>query len=297
MVVADELITQPLEKAIESVPVLDNGAKTAASALHQVILDGGEETRRLADFFHGTWLGHPLHPVLTDVTIGGWLFGTMFDVLSILPFTGHIRRTADTLVRLGTVSAIPTAIAGLTDYSGIKQGAAKNGAVHGVLNVVAFLAYLRSLRLRSGGNRAGGILFSLVGLGVATLAAYLGGDMVYRLRIGVNHAEKPKEPQTWTAVMAEDDLDEEAPVRIEVEETLVLLYRKGERIYAIGAVCSHAGGPLEEGKFDGYCVQCPWHDSVFDLRDGSPVHGPTTYAQPHYQARIEDGMIEIRVGE
>jgi nitrite reductase/ring-hydroxylating ferredoxin subunit len=74
----------------------------------------------------------------------------------------------------------------------------------------------------------------------------------------------------------------------------VLLYRYGGTVYAISAVCSHAGGPLEEGQFDGFCVQCPWHDSVYDLRDGSVVHGPATFNQPAYRARIYNGQIEIR---
>ena len=52
---------------------------------------------------------------------------------------------------------------------------------------------------------------------------------------------------------------------------------------------------LDEGMFDGTCVQCPWHDSVFDLRSGEVVHGPATYHLPAYDVRTTDGQIEIRV--
>jgi nitrite reductase/ring-hydroxylating ferredoxin subunit/uncharacterized membrane protein len=294
MALREELITQQVEAVVEQIPAIEEGAQEVASALHHYILEGGEDTRRLADLLHGTWLGHPLHPVLTDVTIGSWLFGTIFDVLSLLPFTGHIRRAADTLVTIGTISAVPTALAGLTDYSGIKRSAAKYGAIHGILNALAFLAYFRSVRARGNGHR--GLLFSLIGLGISTLSAYIGGDMVYRLNVGTNHVKKPTEPQVWTAVMAESDLAEEQPARIQVDGDPVLLYRKYGTVYAIGAVCSHAGGPLEQGTFDDFCVQCPWHDSVYDVRDGRPVHGPTTYRQPHYRARINNGQIEIMLG-
>ena len=83
--------------------------------------------------------------------------------------------------------------------------------------------------------------------------------------------------------------------RIEIDGTPVLVYRDVEAVYAIGAVCSHDGGPLEQGTIDGACVECPWHQSVFDMRDGHVVHGPATLGQPSYQARIRDRQIEIRL--
>jgi nitrite reductase/ring-hydroxylating ferredoxin subunit/uncharacterized membrane protein len=296
MAIREELVTQQIQAVVEQVPAFEANAKNIASVLHKYILDGGEDTRRLADLLHGTWLGHPLHPVLTDVTIGSWLFGTIFDIISLLPFTGHLRRAADTLLTLGTVSAIPTALSGLTDYSGIKKSAATYGLVHGILNTMAFLAYFRAVRTRNSGNRFASLIFSLVGLSLITMSAYIGGDMVYRLNVGTNHAKQPAEPQQWTAVMAEGELSEEQPVRVQVNGDPVLLYRKYGTVYAIGAVCTHAGGPLEQGTFYDFCVQCPWHDSVYDLRDGTPVHGPTTYRQPYYRARINNGQIEIMVG-
>ena len=75
----------------------------------------------------------------------------------------------------------------------------------------------------------------------------------------------------------------------------VLLCREGDRIFAIGAVCSHAGGPLDQGKISRGCVQCPWHDSVFDLRDGRIVHGPATQPQPSFETRVSGGRVEIRL--
>jgi nitrite reductase/ring-hydroxylating ferredoxin subunit len=75
----------------------------------------------------------------------------------------------------------------------------------------------------------------------------------------------------------------------------VLLYRERGRVSAIGSVCSHAGGPLEEGKAADGCVTCPWHDSVFRLEDGSIVHGPATRPQPSFKARVRNGQIELRL--
>ena len=82
---------------------------------------------------------------------------------------------------------------------------------------------------------------------------------------------------------------------MEIDGTPVLVYRDVEAVYMIGAVCTHASGPLEQGTIDGACVECPWCQSVFDRRDGHVVHGPATLSQPSYQARIRDGRIEIRL--
>lgn len=48
-------------------------------------------------------------------------------------------------------------------------------------------------------------------------------------------------------------------------------------------------------KIENHCVECPWHNSIFDLRDGSVVHGPATYPEPAYDARMRDGQIEVRL--
>lgn len=96
-------------------------------------------------------------------------------------------------------------------------------------------------------------------------------------------------------MLPQNEIAEYEARRVEIDGAPVLLYRDVEAVYAIGAVCSHAGGPLEEGTFDGHCVECPWHQSVFDLRNGHVVHGPATISQPSYQARIRNGQIEVRL--
>jgi len=59
--------------------------------------------------------------------------------------------------------------------------------------------------------------------------------------------------------------------------------------------CSHAGAPLDEEQFYDGCVECPWHNSVFDLRDGRVIHGPATFPEPTYDARMRDGQVEVRL--
>ncbi len=284
-----------LTSVIERVPGFTRFARQAAQAMHGAVLGAGKPARQAIDVLHGKWLGHPAHPLLTDLTIGGWSFGSLFDLAGLLTRSERTQRAGDALTGLGTAAAVPTALTGLADYSAIKRDAAPLAALHAIVNDVALTFYGLSLIARRQDRRGLATTLSLLGFGWVTVGGYLGAELVFRKRVGVNHAPKPSGPGDWTAVMPESELAEHQPRRVEVEGAPVLLYRFGGTVYAIGAVCSHAGGPLEEGTFDGTCVQCPWHDSVFDVRDGRVVHGPATFPQPRYRARIENGQVEIQL--
>ena len=64
--------------------------------------------------------------------------------------------------------------------------------------------------------------------------------------------------------------------------------------YAIGNVCTHVGGPLDEGTLDGYEVECPWHGSKFDVRTGEPTRPPAQRAVATYEVKVEDNNILVR---
>lgn len=291
----DSLLGKQIYEVMDSLPELDDYGNQVKQTIHQAVLDGGPEVRSVVDVLHGTWLGHPLHPVLTDVTIGAWTLAGLFDMLAMFGGGRSTERAADTLLDIGTASAAATAVTGLADYSTIPNNAVREGFVHGLLNVTGFLLNLMSARARKSGMRGVGVMLSSISLGILMLSAWLGGELVFRKRVGINHNNRIREPQNWTTLMADVELSPNAPQRVDVAGEGVLLYRKGNNIFAIGAVCSHAGGPLEEGQFYDNCVQCPWHDSVFDLRDGTVVHGPSTYSQPLYETRVQDGQIQVRL--
>ncbi len=286
-----------VETTLHSVPALRRDGLKLSRAMHQAVLDGGKGLRNLVDLLHGVWLGHPLHPLLTDMTIGAWTLSAFFDALSLAGGSRKSQHAADTLVGLGNLSALPTALAGLADFSTIPQGAAHVGFAHGLLNTVGYTCFLGSQVARSRNLRPLAIALSLSGVLILLASAYLGGHLTYRHRVGVNHAQKARGPQQWTPVLAAAELRSGVPVRVELADNAILLYRQNDDapILATGAVCSHAGGPLEEGHFQGHCVQCPWHDSVFDLHTGAIVHGPATYPLTTYAARIQSGQIELRL--
>ena len=64
--------------------------------------------------------------------------------------------------------------------------------------------------------------------------------------------------------------------------------------YAIGNVCTHLGGPLNEGTLEGYDVECPWHGSKFDVRTGEPTRPPARQAVPSYEVKVEGNNILVR---
>jgi nitrite reductase/ring-hydroxylating ferredoxin subunit/uncharacterized membrane protein len=284
-----------VEQAIKRIPGLEQAGNQLANSIHSAVLQGGSLTRAIADALHGTWFGHPLHPALTDIPIGAWVLAAGFDAYAGLGGGPQAAHTADTLIAVGVAAAVPTALAGMADYSAIDQDAIAVGTAHALLNSTGLGLYLLSMWARAHDRRGLGVLLSTTALGLVGASAGLGGDLIYRRSVGVNHAPLATAPTDWTAVLPLTEIAEYEARRVELDGAPVLVYRDVEAVYAIGAVCSHAGGPLEQGTIDGACVECPWHQSVFDMRDGHVVHGPATIGQPSYQARIRDRQIEIRL--
>lgn len=280
------------KRLVDNLPVFQERGLQLARAVHDAVLKGGRPTRKAADVLHGTWLGHPLHAVLTDVVVGAWVTGAVFDVMAL---AGERRAqwAGDALAALGTAAAVPTALAGLADYSTVPMPAAGAATLHGALNNVNVVLYALSLRERRRGRHGPGVALSLGALGIATVSAWIGGHLVYDHKIGADHSPDV-EDDGWRPVLAEADLPERRPTRASYGDAPVVLYREDGQLYALAAACAHAGGPLDEGEVEGCTIRCPWHDSVFDLRDGAIVHGPTVHRQPAFEARVRDGQVELR---
>ncbi len=289
------LLVNEAEIQLDKIPAVGDIGTKVSLAIHDAVLAGGDATRSAADVLHGTWLGHPLHPVLTDITIGAWVLGGVCDAVGAATDSDEVRKMGDRLTEIGTAAAIPTALTGLTDFSTFPEPAAVPATIHGAMNIVNIALYGLSVWERRRGNRRRGVAYSATALGLSCISAWLGGVLVYKHRVGVDHRDDFKGPKRFTVVMGEADLPQRKPTKAEFDGKPILLFREGEDVYAIGATCSHAGGPLDEGKMDGSCVECPWHHSVFDMRDGRVVHGPATQAQPLFKARIRAGNIEIRL--
>ncbi len=254
----------------------------------------GTLQRRVKNALHGTWLGHPLHPALTDVPLGAWTAALVLDTVDLARGGDGLARAADAATAVGLAGALGAAATGLNDWQHTDYGARRVGVAHGLLNATAALLQGGSLALRFAGFRRAGRGLGIAGYGVAVTAAYLGGHLVFEERIGVDHTSGQKPPEEFVRVLDGGELEEGASRRVVVEEMPVLLSRLGGRVYAIAETCSHLGGPLAEGARDGASVTCPWHGSRFDLRTGRVLDGPATFPAPCLEVREESGRIEVR---
>src|SRR5437868_13543809 len=250
--------------------------------------------RQVKNILHGTWMGHPLHVILTDIPIGAWTVAIVFDALDSMGARRQYSVGADTAVAFGLAGAVGAAATGLTDWQDIDPPARRIGLVHGLLNVASVALFGSSFLMRRRGNRAAGRGLAALGYVVSVAAARLGGNLVYGQKVGVDHSASEKLPNEFTAVLSQSDLGDGKPVRAEHNGTTILLVRRGSQIFALAETCSHLGGPLSEGKLDGDVIQCPWHGSRFSIRDGHVVDGPAVHPQPCLEARIQNGQIEVR---
>ena len=83
-------------------------------------------------------------------------------------------------------------------------------------------------------------------------------------------------------------------LRGHVGEEAVLLARRGNAFHAIGAVCTHYGGPLAEGLMVDDTVRCPWHHACFDLRTGDALHAPALGPVACWSTEARDGKVFVR---
>lgn len=82
--------------------------------------------------------------------------------------------------------------------------------------------------------------------------------------------------------------------RVQVGQEAVALFNVDGRYYALADRCSHAGGPLADGRLDGNIVTCPWHGSQFNVTTGAVVRGPAVRPQATYAVRVRDLAIEVQ---
>ncbi len=273
-------------RRLESLAGLDRTARPLAD-------QAGRITGRtpVKNFLSGTWLGHPVHPVLTDLPIGAWAMATLLDITGGRASSKAARR----LVGMGVLVAIPTAATGTSDWADTYGADQRVGLVHGLGNAAAVCLQIVSYLGRKRGHRAIGAALSSVSLGLVMATGYLGGHLSFGRGIGVNHTAFEEQAIDWVDVASFQDLASMAkPMRVVVNGTPVMLIRDNDHVVALSATCVHAGGPLDEGTIIDGSVRCPWHRSIFRLADGKALRGPASMPQPVWEARIEDGRVQVR---
>ena len=231
--------------------------------------------------------GHPIHPMLIVYPFAFLTGAFGFSVAAAATRNRDLRTVADHLVPAGIASGLVAAVPGLIDYLSVvpPQSSGKERATkHALLNVGGLSLFATSWWLRR--TRAGTRLpLALQGLGSAlmSVAGYMGGTLVYRNQIAVDH-------RYANAGQWQEDTREHAGSRaltsaaaplgvnqmklVHAGDQRIVVARTETRYAAFDDRCTHKGGPLSDGALICGTVQCPWHGSQFDVHTGDVKCGP-----------------------
>ncbi len=242
----------------------------------------------------GRWVGHPLHPALSDLPIGLWAGVVVLDATDRDPAPRGGIDAAGLLSAAGILAAGATALTGLTDWTVSDDQDRRVGLFHGLLNTLGVGLQGASLGTRMAGHQGTARALGVASLTVTAAAGYLGGHLVFTRGVMVSRVAWAIGPRRWTRALQEADLPDDSPTGVEAEGRQIMLYRHQGRLYAIDNICSHAGGLLSRGPVADLTVTCPLHGSRFALADGWVSRGPASQPQPVLPTRIRNGWIEVR---
>jgi nitrite reductase/ring-hydroxylating ferredoxin subunit/uncharacterized membrane protein len=253
---------------------------------------------------HGTWpLRHPLHPAVTDVTIGAYTAGLALDLYYVFTNDASLWRATDFVFVVAWLSGLLSIVSGLTDWRETYGEEKRTGMLHGLIMVTATILFIASILMRAnGGADARTLAMWLSGFGWLALfvGAFFGGELPYGYGTEVNRQAWTEQSTKWQRIdVAANGLEDRKPVVGKTKGgTEIFIAKVDGKIYAMGNKCTHAGGPLNEGKWVGNercMIECPWHLSVFDVRTGAAEMGPATFPEPPFETRVTDaGLIEVR---
>lgn len=285
------------QEIIDSQKWLDDVSDVVQPAVNNAFTGAGEAGRVAKDFLNGVWLGHPLHPVLTDVPIGAWTLTQFLDLVSAARGDDKaLDSAADIALGAGIVAAVGAAVTGVADWSDVGGSQRRMGMAHAILNVAGLGLNVGSMALRMGGRKRGmARTLSAGGYLVSALAAFVAGELIYKLGQAVNRNAWVESPEKFTNAAPVADLKQGEMLKVEVEGRPVVILQDEDGIHAFEGTCPHFGGPLWEGDLDGHTVTCPWHASQFDITDGSLIHGPATSPIPCYEVRKKGGNLQVRL--
>jgi nitrite reductase/ring-hydroxylating ferredoxin subunit/uncharacterized membrane protein len=251
--------------------------------------------------------GHPIHPALIPFPFAFLTGALLFDAASILLARPSLWTTGGHLAVAGIAAALIAAVPGLIDYfytvppaSTGKQRATK----HMIVNLSAVALFVGATLLRRGGSDPDVTVLAIELLAAGLLAAggWMGGTLVNRNQIGVDHryagAGKWKEEQVEASggapvVVSGGDLEVDQMKLLRVDGRRIVLARTETGYVAFDDSCTHRGGALSGGTMICGTVQCPWHGSQFDVRSGKVKAGPAEAGIATYEVEERDGELRL----
>ena len=248
---------------------------------------------------------HPIHPILVSFPIAFFTGTFLFDLLGWL-VSSSFWNVGYYLEIAGILFAVLAAIPGLVDYIYTvppKSSAKKRATKHALLNTTMLILFILAFIYRREGYTSPYVLLGIefVGVIIMSIAGWLGGTLVYRNQIGVDHryahAGKWKEeyykPAPRIEVGSVDDLKLNQMKLLHVGDKRIVLARTENSYVAFDDRCTHRGGSLAGGSMICGTVLCPWHGSQFDVSTGLVMAGPADEKINVYPVSESEGKIYL----
>jgi hypothetical protein len=137
---------------------------------------------RRGELLRGEWMGHAVHPILTDVVIGTWGSATILDLIG----GRDSQAAAQRLLGVSLLAVGPTAWSGWAEWASAADRDKRVGVVHAVTNGAAAAVFASSWLARRRGDHAAGVRRSLAGAAVASVGGYLGGHLSAARKVGAH---------------------------------------------------------------------------------------------------------------
>jgi uncharacterized membrane protein/nitrite reductase/ring-hydroxylating ferredoxin subunit len=255
--------------------------------------------------------GHPIHPALIPFPFA-FLYGAFFfDLAGRLAERPGWWTTGAYLGLIGILAALVAAVPGFVDYFTTvppKSSGKKRATRHMLVNLAAVILFAAAWYLRGGSEMLpDATVLGLEAVGVALLTAggWMGGVLVNRNQIGVDHryarAGKWKEERVQAeagqqvVVARADELEIDQMKLIHLDGRRIVVGRTERGYVAFDDGCTHRGGSLAGGVMIGGVVQCPWHGSQFECRSGAVKAGPADTSIGTYPVIEEQGQVKLRL--
>ena len=256
-----------------------------------------------------SYKGHPIHPMLVPFPFAALVGAMLFDLAGWILDMHALTATARHLTYAGIGFGLLAAVPGVIDFVRTvppQSSAKKRARTHGLLNVSALVLFTISLFVRSAADEPAplAIALELVGAVALVYSGWLGGVLVNRNLIGVDHrfadAGKWKEETVtassgWAVAAREDELKPGQMKLLHVGGRRIALGRTAGGYVAFDDRCTHRGGSLAGGVLIGSTVQCLWHGSQFDVDTGAVRCGPAKDGIRCYRVESKNGSVRIEV--
>lgn len=253
--------------------------------------------------------GHPIHPMLVPFPIAFLVGAFIFDLVGVASGTPGWYVAGKYMAGAGVVMGLVAAVPGAIDFlwsvppkSSAKRHARKHLLLNAIVILLSALAYW--VRGAPGVAPDAPILgLELVAVALLTWAVFIGGTLVFRNEVGVDHryAGAGRWRETTVRLRAGESVtvarvDELQPNQMKllrVGKRRVVLARTDDGWAAFDDHCSHRGGSLADGTLACGVVQCPWHGSQYDVRTGSVRAGPARQALATYPLEVVGDEVRL----